>query len=54
MLTLGDPAVSVSDDDWWTVKTEDGGAAVHFEHTVALTENGVEVLTEGVGEPLER
>ena len=57
MLTLGDPAVTVSDDDWWTVTTDDGGAAVHFEHTVALVERpggkrAVEILTAGVGEPL--
>ena len=52
MLTAGAPEVSISDDDWWTVTTENGGAAVHFEHTVALTERGVEILTAGVGEPL--
>ena len=52
MLTAGAPEVSISDDDWWTVATDDGGAAVHFEHTVALTEHGVEILTAGVGEPL--
>ena len=38
MLTAGDPAVDVDEDDWWTVRTEDGGKAVHFEHTVALVE----------------
>ena len=32
-------------DDRWTVVTGSGGPSVHFEHTVALTENGVEVLT---------
>ena len=57
MLTAGDPAVEVCEDDWWTVRTADGGNAVHFEHTVALVERpggkrGVEVLTAGVGEPL--
>ncbi|MFH5804221.1 type I methionyl aminopeptidase [Alienimonas sp. DA493] len=52
MLTAGSPEVSVSDDDWWTVTTDDGSAAVHFEHTVALTERGVEILTAGVGESL--
>ena len=52
MLTAGAPEVRVSDDDWWTVTTDDGAAAVHFEHTVALTERGVEILTVGVGEPL--
>jgi methionyl aminopeptidase len=31
--------------DGWTVVTEDGRLSAHFEHTVALTENGPEVLT---------
>ena len=31
--------------DGWTVVTEDGRWSAHFEHTVALTENGPEVLT---------
>ena len=34
------------EDDQWTVKTRDGGASVHFEHTVAVTTNGIEILTE--------
>ncbi len=33
--------------DHWTVVTESGGLSVHFEHTVALTENGAVVLTLG-------
>jgi len=32
-------------DDRWTVLTASGGLSVHFEHTVALTEEGLEVLT---------
>ncbi len=32
-------------DDGWTVVTARGGLAAHFEHTVALTETGVDVLT---------
>ena len=35
--------------DPWTVRTASGGLSVHFEHTVALTEDGPEVLTEGGG-----
>ncbi len=34
-------------DDGWTMVTEDGRLACHFEHTVAVTENGVDVLTDG-------
>jgi len=34
-------------DNNWTVVTATGGLAAHFEHTVALTERGVDVLTLG-------
>jgi methionyl aminopeptidase len=44
MATLGDPAVGVHDDGW-TVSTLDGGWAAHWEHTVAITEDGPWVLT---------
>ena len=37
--------------DGWTVKTCDGGLAAHFEHTVAITSNGPEILTHGWEEP---
>ncbi len=32
-------------NDNWTVVTCDGGLSAHFEHTVAITENGPEILT---------
>jgi methionyl aminopeptidase len=32
-------------DDGWTVKTRDGKLSAHFEHTVAITEDGPEILT---------
>ena len=32
-------------DDGWTVVTADGSPSAHFEHTIALTEDGPEVLT---------
>lgn len=32
-------------DDGWTVVTVDGGLSAHFEHTVAITENGPDILT---------
>jgi len=44
MVVLGDPANHVLDDDW-TVKTDDGSLAAHFEHTFTLTERGAWVLT---------
>ena len=34
-----------SKDDGWTVVTEDGKLSAQFEHTVAVTDNGVQVLT---------
>ncbi len=33
------------DQDGWTIRTQDGGQAAHFEHTVAITKNGSRVLT---------
>ncbi len=32
-------------DDGWTVATRDGSLSAHYEHTVALTDNGPEILT---------
>jgi methionyl aminopeptidase len=34
-------------EDQWTVVTEDRQPAAHFEHTVAVTETGCEILTTG-------
>jgi methionyl aminopeptidase len=44
MFTLGNGDVAVLDDGW-TVVTSDGALAAHFEHTIAVTENGPEILT---------
>jgi methionyl aminopeptidase len=44
MLTLGGPEVEI-EGDGWTVVTKDGSLAAHFEHTIAVTENGPEILT---------
>jgi methionyl aminopeptidase len=44
MVNLGRPEVVVLDDKW-TVVTRDGKPSAHFEHTVAVLEEGVEVLT---------
>jgi methionyl aminopeptidase len=32
-------------DDGWTVVTADGSLSAHFEHTIAVTDDGHEVLT---------
>ena len=44
MLNLGSWETEVLDDDW-TVVTADGELSAHFEHTVAITGDGAEVLT---------
>jgi methionyl aminopeptidase len=44
MLTLGSTETVVLDDDW-TVATADGSRAAHWEHTVAVTDDGPRILT---------
>jgi methionyl aminopeptidase len=44
MLSLGRPT-SRELDDGWTVVTRDGARAAHFEHSIAITSDGVSVLT---------
>ena len=44
MVTAGRADVMTLDDDW-TVVTADGSRAAHFEHTVAITDDGPEILT---------
>jgi methionyl aminopeptidase len=46
MLTLGTRKTTVLDDEW-TVVTTDGSRAAHWEHTVAVTEDGPRILTLG-------
>lgn len=44
MVNEGDADIKTLPDNW-TVVTSDGKMSAHFEHTVAITENGPEVLT---------
>ncbi len=44
MVNVGDWSTRVLADDW-TVVTEDGSLSAHFEHTIAVTEDGHEILT---------
>ena len=44
MVNAGGPAVKVLEDKW-TAVTADGGDSAHFEHTVAVMENGPWILT---------
>lgn len=46
MVVAGRRDVEVLDDNW-TVVTEDRRSACHFEHTIAVTENGADILTDG-------
>jgi methionyl aminopeptidase len=48
MVTMGGWEVKVLDDGW-TAVTKDGSLAAHFEHTIAVTENGPDVLTSKNG-----
>jgi len=49
MITMGKYDVYVTDDGW-TVKTMDKSLAAHVEDTIAITENGPEVLTRMAAE----
>ena len=45
MINAGTPDV-IELDDGWTVKTADGKRSAHYEHTLAVTDNGVVLLTQ--------
>lgn len=44
MLNLGTADIYILDDDW-TIKTDDGMPAAHYEHTILVTKDGYEILT---------
>ena len=44
MITAGRPEV-VMEEDGWSISTADGSLSAHFEHTVAVTEEGPRILT---------
>ena len=44
MITAGGPDVYLHDDEW-SISTQDGSLAAHFEHTVAVTDGQAQVLT---------
>lgn len=44
MINAGQPGVKILEDGW-TAVTQDGKRSAHFEHTVAITEHGPEILT---------
>lgn len=45
MATLGKEKI-YTEEDGWTISTYDGSLAAHFEHTVLITEDGAEILTQ--------
>ena len=44
MITLGSPMIYMSEDNW-TIRTRDGKPSAHFEHTIAVHNGGVEILS---------
>jgi methionyl aminopeptidase len=44
MINAGGPDVVIHDDEW-SISTADGSLSAHFEHTVAVTEEGPRILT---------
>jgi methionyl aminopeptidase len=44
MINAGGPDITV-DDDQWSIRSADGSLSAHFEHTVAVTEEGPRILT---------
>lgn len=47
MVNQGSAAVKVGDASGWPQVTRDGRLSAHFEHTIAVTQDGVDVLTDG-------
>ena len=44
MITMGSPRIYMSEDNW-SIKTIDGAPAAHFEHTIAVHKDRVEILS---------
>lgn len=53
MINLGYSKDVLWPDDW-TAVTKDGSRSSQFEHTMVVTETGVELLTARVGDPTDR
>ena len=45
MVNCGEYKI-IFDSDGWTTRTKDGKLSAHFEHTIAITENGTKILTD--------
>ena len=44
MLNLGTPNIYILEDDW-TIITADNKPSAHYEHTIAITKDGYQILT---------
>ena len=44
MINMGRKEITI-DDDEWTTRTRDGKPSAHYENTIAITDEGVEILT---------
>ena len=45
MINFGEESIYTNSDNW-TVCTKDGQPSAHFEHTIAITKDGPEILTK--------
>jgi len=45
MINLGEKEIK-TDEDGWTIRTQDGKVSAHFEHTIAITSNGPVILSK--------
>lgn len=54
MVTAGSYVVQHVPGDPWTIVTKDGSLAAHWEHTVAITEDGPLILTDPPHEPVNQ
>lgn len=46
LVNEGSRSICLVEDEDWTIETEDGKSCAHDEHTLAITENGNEILTK--------
>ncbi len=46
MATLGGWKIVQDDPDGWSIRTRDGSLSAHFEHTVLITPDGAEIITQ--------
>ncbi|MBO6517292.1 MAG: type I methionyl aminopeptidase [Bacteroidia bacterium] len=50
MINTGKARMKVDKSDGWTARTIDGGLSAQFEHTILITEDGCEALTDVYGD----